>query len=89
MGTALIAGAYRSMSGLDNVPYHFRVARSSEEGAADLFVLIGLGATLYDLGRTDDSVDPLLRAYMLEGQDIFAEFGGPYLSVLKDRALVK
>ncbi len=41
-----------------------------------------------DLGREDDTVDPLLRSDMAEDRQIFEDFGLDYLTPLIERGLV-
>lgn len=52
------------------------------------FVQFRLGQTLVDLGEADKGVEHLLRAYMLEGEEIFEEDGQAYLKLLRDRKLI-
>jgi tetratricopeptide (TPR) repeat protein len=66
----------------------FVEASYCDGGAANAFVQMSLGALLLDLGREDEAIDPLLRAYMLEGQEIFQNFGIQYLTPLLTRNLV-
>ncbi|TDX83833.1 hypothetical protein EDE05_106242 [Neorhizobium sp. R1-B] len=66
----------------------FRQAAASADGYANGFVQLGIGTCLYDLGRQKESTDPLLRAYMAEGEDIFEESDPKYLDHLRKRKLI-
>jgi len=44
--------------------------------------------TLVDLGDTERGVEYLLRAYLLDGEDVFERDGRPYLKFLRDRNLI-
>jgi tetratricopeptide (TPR) repeat protein len=85
---ASLGNAFRSTGDFENALSHFQSAASSADGQTNPFVLISLGATFYDLGRIEEATDPLLRTFMLEGRDIFEEFGGPYFDHLLRRKLV-
>jgi tetratricopeptide (TPR) repeat protein len=84
---ASLGQAYRDKGDLTNALSHLQSAHGSADGHLNPFVLISLGATLYDLGRPEEAADHLLRAYMLEGKGLFDEFGGPYLGFLRSRKL--
>ena len=43
---------------------------------------VGLGESLYELKRIEEAKDPLMRAYMLEGEEIFDD--DKYFEVIKD-----
>ena len=66
----------------------FRQAAASADGYANGFVQLGIGTCLYDLDRQEESTDPLLRAYMAEGEDIFEESDPKYLDHLRKRKLI-
>ncbi|MBO0664589.1 hypothetical protein LQ948_18755 [Jiella sp. MQZ9-1] len=85
---ASLGEAYRDKGDLQRALACFQAAAAGADGHMNPFVLISLGATLYDLGRTDESTDPLLRAFMLEGREIFDEYGGPYLDHLRQKGLI-
>lgn len=86
---ASVGDAERSLGHLDEALTCFQAAVKSGDGSVNPFALISLGAKLADLGQTDAAIDPLLRAYMLEGRDIFTEFGGDYLDLLAQRGLLE
>lgn len=55
----------------------------SGEYAANPFLLMRLGQSAYELNK-DDSREYLLRAYMLEGEDIFEHEDKKYLDSIGD-----
>ena len=85
---ASIGDAERQSGNLEAALAAFRAAMASGDGQSNPFVQISLGTTLLDLGYIDEATDPLLRAYMLEGKEIFSDFGGPYLQFLRGRGLI-
>ncbi|CDZ32529.1 Hypothetical protein NGAL_HAMBI1145_13000 [Neorhizobium galegae bv. officinalis] len=66
----------------------FHQAAASADGYANGFVQLGIGTCLYDLGRLEESTDPLLRAYMAEGEEIFEDSEPRYLDYLRKRKLL-
>ncbi|MFS4439328.1 hypothetical protein ACMA5I_14035 [Paracoccaceae bacterium GXU_MW_L88] len=82
---ASIGDAYREKGAMEDALSSFQSADAAGDGHANAFVQFSLGATLYDLGRRDDAVDPLLRAYMLEGEEIFEPDDVSYLEFLRSR----
>lgn len=63
-------------------------ALNCPDGHMNPLVLLRLGQTLADLGDVKEGVEYLLRAYMLEGEEIFADDGAPYLKLLREKKLV-
>jgi len=63
-------------------------ALNGPDGHINPFILLRLGQTLVDLGDTERGVEYLLRAYMLDGEDVFERDGRPYLKLLRDRNLI-
>jgi len=57
-------------------------------GATNPFILLRLGQTLVDLQDTKNGIDHLLRAYMLEGAEVFEDDGSDYLALLRDQKLI-
>ncbi len=70
---ASIGDALRSKGDIPAALERFEIATRCADGATNPFVLFSLGACHLDLGQKDQAVDPLLRAYMLEGDEIFAD----------------
>jgi len=52
------------------------------------FIHLRLGQVLYDMGEHDRAADELMRAYMGEGAEIFADEDGGYLTFLRTRAML-
>ena len=86
---ASIGEAHRMESRLPEALASFQMAHAADGGAHNAFVQYGLGACLFDLDRKADATDPLLRAYMLEGRDIFREGKRDYLDHLRAQGLVR
>ena len=59
-------------------------------GQENPFVHYRLGQCEVKLGNEDRGVDELLRAYMLDGEEVFSgeDDGADFLSILKDRRLI-
>ena len=68
--------------------FSFEEAAASSDGYANGFVQLGIGTCLFDLGRKAESTDPLLRAFMAEGEEIFEESDPKYLEHLRSRKLI-
>ncbi len=85
---ASIGDAYRFGGDHGKALEAFQSAYASAEGYVNPFVLSGIGMSLYDLGRKEDAIDPLLRTFMLVGDDIFVEEDEKYLDYLKSIDLV-
>lgn len=67
----------------------FRAAENSGKGFSNAFVQIHIGMILYDEEQIQESVNPLLRAYMMEGLDIFSYYDKKYIDLLKNKNLLK
>lgn len=63
-------------------------ALNCPDGHMNPLVLLRLGQTLADMGEVDEGVEHLLRAYMLDGEEVFEEDGAPYLALLRQRKLI-
>ena len=63
----------------------FYNAMNSPGGIVNPFVLLRAGQCALDLGDEQKAVDLLLRAYMLEGEDIFEDEPGEYLQFLASK----
>ena len=85
---ASIGDGLRSMGRYEEALTSFRAASNASGGAGDAFVQFHLGATLVDLGREDEAIDPLLRAYMAAGMNVFDDFGRSYVEPLERRRLI-
>ena len=85
--TALGDG-YRNIGDFDKALAAFNAAYEGVEGSTNPYVLYSIGATLYDLDRKDEAVVPLLKAYEMEGEEIFEEEGELYLAFLDEKGLL-
>ncbi|MBO3273617.1 hypothetical protein [Pseudomonas schmalbachii] len=84
---ASLGEAYRVEGQLEEAKACLLDALNCPDGHVNPFVLLRLGQTLVDLGDENAGVDYLLRAYMLEGEEIFEE-DAQYLQLLRNRKLV-
>lgn len=85
---ASIGDAQQQKGETEDALSSFRQAAASADGYANGFVQLGIGTCLYDLGRLEESTDPLLRAYMAEGEEIFEERAPKYMDHLRSRKLI-
>jgi tetratricopeptide (TPR) repeat protein len=85
---ASIGDAQRQQGDIESALISFQEAAASGNGYANGFVQLGIGMCLYDLGRGEDSTDPLLRAFMMEGKDLFEETNPKYLDHLRKSSLI-
>ncbi|GHC69457.1 hypothetical protein [Limoniibacter endophyticus] len=86
---ASIGEAQANMGDDEEALATFERAAKTEDGVSNPFVQIMLGALLFDLGRDDEATEPLLKAYMMEGDEIFEDFGLQYLEHLQERGLIE
>ncbi|MCU0417752.1 MAG: tetratricopeptide repeat protein [Cytophagaceae bacterium] len=49
------------------------------------YLYLRIGQTLYELHRDDEAAESLYEAYLIEGEDIFAEEDPAYLAFLKSK----
>lgn len=87
---ASIGDAERAKGDVEAALAAFEEAAASGaiEGQSNPFVHLGLGSCLIDLGRDEEATEPLLRAYMMEGEEIFAESDRRYLAHLRAKGLI-
>jgi len=85
---ASIGDAYRQGGELEHAKDMLLSALNCPDGHVNAFALLRLGQTLVDLGETERGAEHLLRAYMLEGHEIFEEDGEAYLKQLRDSKLI-
>ncbi|KAB0677372.1 tetratricopeptide repeat protein [Aureimonas leprariae] len=84
---ASIGEAFRAKGDVETALDHFANAYRSADGATNPFVRLRLGTCYADLGRADAAAENLLYAYMLEGEEIFAD-DRRYLDILRERRLL-
>ncbi len=82
-----LGDAYRKTGDLQSAKHVLYNAVSSPDGHMNPLTLLWLGETLVDLGETKAGIEHLLRAYMLDGADVFAE-SPRALELLKQENLV-
>lgn len=63
----------------------FYDALNCPDGQMNGFVHLRLGEDLFELNQKDKSLDHLLRAYMLEGREIFAGEDEKYFKFLSEK----
>ncbi len=57
----------------------------SGDGTNNPFILLRLGQSAFELGKKELATENLLRAYMLEGKEIFEEDDKKYFEFLKSK----
>lgn len=85
---ASIGEAQANMGEEEEALATFQRAAKTEDGLVNPFVQIMLGSLLFDHGRDEESEGPLLKAYEMEGEEIFEDFGLQYLEYLQERGLI-
>jgi tetratricopeptide (TPR) repeat protein len=88
---ASIGDAHFQLGQFENAKCALLDALSAPDGNANPFVLFRLGQTHLRLGDHEQATDFLLRAYMLDGQNIFDTDpeGAEALQLLESRELIK
>lgn len=61
----------------------FYDAYNCPDGIVNPFILLRLGEILYECGELDKAKEFLLRAYMLEGDEIFQEEDDKYIALIE------
>jgi tetratricopeptide (TPR) repeat protein len=64
---------------------HFIDALNCPDAQDNPFIHLRIGQNLYRLGDEDKAVDSFLKAYMLDGEEIFEEDGKKYLEFIKSK----
>lgn len=82
---ASIGDMYYFKSDYQAAANNFFEALNGPDAQANGFVNLRLGESLYELNQHDQALEYLLRAYMLEGTEIFAEEDPRYFVFLKTR----
>jgi tetratricopeptide (TPR) repeat protein len=83
-----IGEAHRQLRDHQTALDHFAIATGSGEGVSNPFLWMRLGQCLRALGRDEEAVEPLLKAYMMEGEEIFASDGQDDLNYLRSQELI-
>lgn len=82
---ASIGDMYLFMEDFEQAKDSFFNALNCPDGQESAFVHLRLGEALYELKEEENALDHLLKAYMLEGEEIFNEEEEKYLDFLKSR----
>lgn len=85
---ASIGEAYFVEDQKDNALAYLMNALNCPDGHMNPFILLRIGQILVDKGQTDAGIEYLLRAYMLDGTEVFEEDSTQYLDLLKKRNLI-
>lgn len=81
-----IGDAYFMQKKYDEARFHFNNAMDNIEEIAlkNPFILLRTGQLHFEAGTFDEAKEFLLRAYMLEGEEIFEDSDGKYFEFLKE-----
>jgi len=82
---ASMGDMYLFQEDFDLAKTNFYNALNCPDGQESGFVHLRLGEALYELGEEEKSLDHLLRAYISEGPEIFAEEEEKYFNFLKSK----
>ena len=88
---ASIGDAYFLLGDFQKALEHFWNAKSNieENGYENPFIMLRLGQTLLENQEEEEAKEYLLRAYMLEGEEIFEEDDEKYFDFLKQNVALK
>jgi tetratricopeptide (TPR) repeat protein len=81
---ACIGDAQADLGNPQDALRSYEAAYEGPEGHLNPYVLLQMGKILADTGRWELARDRLMRAYMLEGKDIFDGGDQPYLDRLRE-----
>jgi tetratricopeptide (TPR) repeat protein len=82
---ASIGDMYFFLRDYENATENFYNALNCPDGKSNAFVHLRLGESLYELRQDEKSIDHLLRAYMLEGKELFADEEEKYFKFLSKK----
>ena len=82
---AAIGDMYFMKDDYENSAENFYNALNCPDGQVNGFVHLRLGEDLFELEQKDKSLDHLLRAYMLEGKEIFDGENKKYFEFLSEK----
>jgi tetratricopeptide (TPR) repeat protein len=87
---ASIGDAEYQLGNFDAARHSFFDALNAVDGNGNPFVYFRLGQCQVKLGQADDAIDNFLKAYMLDGENIFRSdpHGVACLALLKSRELI-
>ncbi|WP_206542779.1 tetratricopeptide repeat protein [Lacinutrix mariniflava] len=78
-----IADAHFSLGNIDEAKENYYNALNCPDGLSNAYIHFSLGQVLYELEESKKSQESLLRAYMLEGLEIFEDEDPKYLDSIK------
>lgn len=79
-----IADVNFSKGDLEQAKENYYNALNCPDGISNGYIQLSMGQTLYELEEFDKSKEFLLRAYMIEGEDIFEDEEPKYLKSISD-----
>lgn len=86
---ASIGDMYFSKGDHENSADNFYNALNCPDGQVNAFVHLRLGEDLFELKQKDESLDHLLRAYMLEGKEIYDGENEKYFEFLSSNVALE
>lgn len=81
---ASIGDMYFSLDEYQKASDSFFDALNCPDGQINAFIHLRLGESLYEIGVKDKAKEHLLRAYMLEGKELFSEEEPKYFQLIED-----
>lgn len=81
---ATIGTMFFAQKKYDNALTSFRTAEKCPDGFSNPFVLLMIGESSFELQNRLQARDYLLRAYMLEGEELFADEDPKYFQLISD-----
>lgn len=78
-----IGEAYFELHEYESAIKRFKTAQKGAEGLDNPFIYLRTGQCAYELANKQQAIDNLLRAYMLDGIDIFEDEDAKYVNYLK------
>ncbi|WP_216784605.1 tetratricopeptide repeat protein [Cellulophaga sp. HaHaR_3_176] len=79
-----IADSYFSLGNIDEAKENYYNVLNCPDGLSNAYIHFSLGQVLYELEENKKSQESLLRAYMLDGEDIFDDEDPKYLASIKN-----
>ena len=77
-----LGDCYFNLENYESANYCYNRALLCPDGIGCGYVWLGLGESLYELNRLEEAKDALMRAYILEGEDIFED--EKYFDIIKE-----
>ncbi len=79
-----LGDAYFNMDELETAEQYLQKAMACPDGPLNPYIQLMLGKTLYELGKGEEAQDHLLRAYELDGEEVFEDEDPKYLDCIED-----